>query len=532
MPNVILIYLKQKQNKVDKLKLCRDIALSWKADFTLLGINFDALLENMEININNKIGEIEKILGNWEYRFLTPYGRACIIKTLILPKLTHISLAVPTLDKGIMKKIDDLCYKFIWKGTDKVARKEAKTSEFKGGLNFPDINSSWLAFKVSWFRRLYNDDVDICWKKIFIELISEAGFTDDLSTFLNIITDLPILKRRPILNNKFWTECISSIKPTMLEFHKEYPEVYLSSSFWGSQIYLRNGNIINKTIFPHLSRHFETPLDLLISRNGTSWEFLTLNDLGNPEPAAEYEMEYIEIRYIIMTTLQKLKINLNSINIILPIRPPLLKLVSLSKKGCSKWATLLKKRFFRTANQVKHEKKWEEKLGNIQGPLFWDRCYKLTKSVSFDNKLKWLQQQIVRGSLKTNHIISKFTDISQRCTFCDIDNERILHLFWDCQQVSNFITEVSLELANRSTLNLYRKKIIFGDLSQDAFSVSNIIILHMKRFIWIKRCKKNPLNVTNFFHWLRAELKMLKICNEGKQKLNYLSNDSFLNYLT
>ena len=104
---------------------------------------------------------------------------------------------------------------------------------------------------------------------------------------------------------------------------------------------------------------------------------------------------------------------------------------------------------------------WEEKLGNIQGPFVWDRCYKLTKSRSFDNKLKWLQQQIVRGSLKTNHIISKFSDISQRYTFCDVHNKRILHLFWDCREVFNFIVEVSLELANRNlcTLNLNKKKI-------------------------------------------------------------------------
>ncbi len=233
----------------NNLRLCGDIELIWKSDFTLLGIKFDALLEHMDVNINSKIVEIEKTMGAWEYRFLTPYGRACVVKTLIIPKLTHISLAIPTLNKITIKRIEDLCYKFIWKGTDKIARTDAKTVESKGGLNFPDINSSWIAFKISWLRRLYKTRGDTCWVKIFMQLITEAGFPNSMHNFFNHITDLSTSQRRPILANIFWSECISAIKPTMLEFRKEHPEVYLYSSFWGSQIYRRNNSTIKKTFF-------------------------------------------------------------------------------------------------------------------------------------------------------------------------------------------------------------------------------------------------------------------------------------------
>ncbi len=272
--------------------------------------------------------------------------------------------------------------------------------------------------------------------------------------------------------------------------------------------------------------HFETPLDLMTTRNGLTWEFLTINEIRNLRQTPEVDREYLEIRYIIQTTLQTLKINLNSVKINLPTRPPLLELVSLSNTGCSKWSSLLKKCFFRPANQVKHERKWEEKLGNRQGVFFWDKCYKLTKSKVFDNKLKWLQQQIVRGSLKTNHVISKFTDVSHLCSFCHMENERILHLFWDCTIVTNFVANVTMELSNRNlcTLNLTKKIFIFGDLKQDASSFSNIITLHMKRFIWISRCKNSPLNFVNFFHWLKRELRILKVCNIENRKFQYFND--------
>ena len=47
--------------------LCPDLKLKWETEFTLLGISFDALLENMEINFEEKITEIETVISNWRY---------------------------------------------------------------------------------------------------------------------------------------------------------------------------------------------------------------------------------------------------------------------------------------------------------------------------------------------------------------------------------------------------------------------------------------------------------------------------------
>ena len=138
--------------------ICPDLDLRWSQDFELLGIKFDGSLSKLEENIASKIIEIDKIISCWKYRFLSPLGRAVIAKTLLLSKINHIAFAVPTLNKNTIKTIEDKIYDFIWKGSDKVARADAKKNEKQGGLALPDILASWTAFKFSWLRRVENSN--------------------------------------------------------------------------------------------------------------------------------------------------------------------------------------------------------------------------------------------------------------------------------------------------------------------------------------------------------------------------------------
>ena len=87
----------------------------------------------MNINFDLRINEIENTIARWEYRFLSPLGRACVVKTLLIPKITHIALILPSLCKKILSSLENKLFDFIWKGKDKVARVDAKSAESRGG---------------------------------------------------------------------------------------------------------------------------------------------------------------------------------------------------------------------------------------------------------------------------------------------------------------------------------------------------------------------------------------------------------------
>ena len=78
---------------------CKDQKLVWTNNFKLLGIDFDNNLENMDQNFYNKIEAIDKLLNSWYYRYLTPYGKITVIKSLALSKLSHLVPIIPSISK-------------------------------------------------------------------------------------------------------------------------------------------------------------------------------------------------------------------------------------------------------------------------------------------------------------------------------------------------------------------------------------------------------------------------------------------------
>jgi hypothetical protein len=73
-------------------RLCRENNFQWiSGNFTALGITFNTQLSNItEINILPKISKIKTLLKMWKCRNLTPFGKITVIKTLVLPTITHM----------------------------------------------------------------------------------------------------------------------------------------------------------------------------------------------------------------------------------------------------------------------------------------------------------------------------------------------------------------------------------------------------------------------------------------------------------
>ena len=74
--------------------------LQWGAtQFSLLGIEFSVNLDEMvSINYNSQLPKIKCLLNNWNRRILTPIGKISVVKTLIIPKLIHLFIALPNPD--------------------------------------------------------------------------------------------------------------------------------------------------------------------------------------------------------------------------------------------------------------------------------------------------------------------------------------------------------------------------------------------------------------------------------------------------
>jgi len=80
-----------------------------------------------------RLDGIKKLINIWSSRGLSIYGKDIIIKSFLIPKFVYLCLLLPT-PKVIVNKLNQLFFKFLWKGTNKVTYE-------KGSLIMIDLNS-------------------------------------------------------------------------------------------------------------------------------------------------------------------------------------------------------------------------------------------------------------------------------------------------------------------------------------------------------------------------------------------------------
>ena len=153
--------------------------------------------------------------------------------------------------------------------------------------------------------------------------------------------------------------------------------------------------------------------------------------------------KYIDIRYIIKLSLQKLRLSESRLAIIsYPLIPTLIDIALATKKGCGLYYRILNKKKCIENKIGKREEKWHTELESVLSVTFWEKIRHLNSTINFDNPNKWLQFQIIRNSLQTNYIVSHFIrNVSPLCKFCGIFNEKISHIFWFCPTVKSFLND-------------------------------------------------------------------------------------------
>ena len=499
------------------IELCPDLNLQWSKSFTLLGIDFDNKLERMQDNFNRKIIKIEKLLNCWSYRYLTPFGKITIVKSLGLSKISHIALVIPNPSKNMIKKINSLFYNFVWGGgSEKVNREDAMLPEKWGGLGTPDIQKFWTAFKFSWLRRLLT--TNSFWPTIIQMQVNKIlGYEISVTDILKLgSSKLNQISKQ--LKNDFWKQVFGSIISITEGAAFCYPEKFLSTPFFHNNLVMRNNKVVKEVDFPELSGKIETISDFYIPGTTTLFQWVDFCDHYECNISEE---KFIDIRYIITLAVQKLKISSNRlIPASRPIKPILIDIALMCTKGCRPYYLLLRKKNIILNKIYKRESKWHQELGYNLSIEFWNLSRKLCAKIRNDNKLKWLQYQILRNSLQTNYIVSHFNrNVTKQCYYCRETDELISHLFWSCMVVQGFRNELIVFFHEINfDYSPSKNQFLFGFHNLSSAHPKNYISFIMKRFIWINKFKNGQLTTDGFKNLFKTYLVDLKYIFDIKKE--------------
>ena len=160
-----------------------------------------------------------------------------------------------------------------------------------------------------------------------------------------------------------------------------------------------------------------------------------------------------------------------------PIRPLTIKRITCYTKGCRNIYDVL----IKTKQIPSSQAKWRRDLTtNIY--FIYDIPFSCTK----DPKLQWQQHRINHRILGTNYLLVKMRiNNSELCSFCNTEQETLIHLFWNCTHVVAFINLVSTWLnPNFHDVNITLSKEDFMLGSKKISCSLNTILLLSKQYIY------------------------------------------------
>ena len=404
----------------------RENNLDWVNTFTALGIEYDVL--NMEYitqnNIKGKIDSMRNAVRAWGCRNITPIGRVAVLKSLVLSRITHILLSLPSPSKDTIKTIEDICYQFIWKNNRHEVSKKTITKEIKdGGLKMLNIQEFDRSLKLTWMRKILNQTPE--W----------AEFTKYYRIDYLLVTDTNYHAHiKKTITNPFWKDVSVAYWDWFSKLKTFCPAPVDSQLIWG------NPN-----------------LNLPINNNLLRQKIIYIRDLYNNEgiPLTQIELElktgikmffthYQAIRRSIPQEWNQYMLNFRQdYNLSKPIN---IEWLTKDKKG----GTSLRKIWQLSANETPpiSQQRWSEEL-NIAEEINWPFSYMLPFKCRLNARIKYFQYQINHRSLITNKKLFQFELIDhEECDKCN-EVETIQHLLVECDTLTNLWDNVHRWLRER-----------------------------------------------------------------------------------
>ena len=369
-----------------------------------------------------------------------------------------------------------------------------------GGLKDIDIRAKIKSLNLSWIRRLFNENFHP-WKNIPLKLINDKYGQEIFYPNLKLTPPerLPIFYKK-ILEN--WSEMVQ--EPLTAE-------CILAQHIWYNSYILINNTIIKKLLnFP-----------LFINDIWENGQIMTWNSFKRKFNLCN--QHFFKYRQIVDAIPLSWKTKLRETNPETLPNQPEMHIMQLTRKVplqnlTSKllYTILLHSITVKPTAQTKIE----NKLQGIQ--IDWTNAYLSGRAATIDTYGRNFHYKCSQNILYLNERLFKFgKSTTSRCSYCDNENESILHLFYSCNNTKSLWNSFQTHLHSLNLPNLTPRSAYLGF---DTIKDSLIHQLHLIFRISIyKKRETGTCNVNYIMNKIKSISKIernLTFYNERSRTLN------------
>ena len=459
--------------------------------FRILGINFNVDLDRMmEENYEVKLQQLEKVVKQWEKRSLTPLGKITVIKTFMISAFNHLFIMLPNPDKNIIDYMNKIIFSFLWNKKPSKLKQTTVIKQYgEGGLKMINIRAFMEALKLTWVRRLLT--VDCKWQVFIKQYLQVEQLTGCNTKYLEkVILQLP---------NYFWKDVLQSLININKKVTFTEEDILKSPIYYNNNIKIGGLDIYYRSWFNKGIKYVND----LVNENG---DFYQQNEFTTKTGIQTNFLQYNGLIQSIKHYLKLMKIQITHKEPS-PFIPTNILPVLKHSNGSKDMYNILNKTY-----DIPTEQATWNKIYNIANDE-WKRIYIFPFNITRYPALQWFQISINHNILVTNKLLYQMKiNNDALCTFCQTSKESIIHLFWKCNKIQQFIRSVVAWLnAFNIQCDISEKYFLFGLQEEHKFTkVLNFILLYAKYYIYLARCKKQTLTLNVFQKKLKVMYKVHK----------------------
>ena len=480
-----------------------DVSLVNEKYITYLGVQFCIDLKNLpDLNYDRIFDKLKRQMISWSKRNITVFGRVVLVKSLLVSQLNHLFTSIPNPSEQLLKAINVSFFRFIWNNKpDKISRKQIVSSYANGGLKMVDITHFSHALKLTWIRRIMNNDCD--------------DVTHLMHAFIPTSLELEWGKGDMYFNqlsykmtNLFWKEFFQILTYFVRQVQSKTTAVWQLIPLWCNSDIKIGGKDI------YFSEWWDKGIRFIND---------LLDDQGNILTREQCEMTYsIRLPFLIYHALRHIiknkyisELHENHSKLHGPLCPQYISELLKEKRGCGHIYSIMLNE--NKCNLVTLSRRWCTNVIALEDSDL-QSFFNMTFRCSIYTSVRYFQFRLLHKILYLNKDLVKMKIIADSsCSFCKKKEEDMVHFFYECE-VSKSIWNSLVDWLYNITgyrIQLSLLHILFGFKEKRNDSLNCIIIWTKLRLYHVRTLKATPT--------FQAIKQYIRSCYANEKQLSILT---------